>query len=178
MKNSRVIFNKHGLLPKGDYKYTFKELQSSIFVKGPEKPSIPNWDSQRRANLVHQAEILVKQLWDIGITKIWLDGSFAEAKPHPNDIDGYFECNLSEFASGYIQRELNKIDLIKSGRGIHRPVRAIAVMSRNSFPCGINTGWSYIPTMVKNSGITDIHGNLKCFRLHFVKIEQPTKKKA
>ncbi|MFO7798235.1 DUF6932 family protein [Rhodohalobacter sp.] len=83
-----IAFNKHGLLPKGDYLYTFDELRASIFVNGPKKPTIPDWDSEWRAHLVNQAEILGKQLWDIGITEIWLDGSFAEAKPHPNDIEG------------------------------------------------------------------------------------------
>jgi len=97
-----VSFNKHGLLPKGDYTFTFKELRKSIFVHGPKRPAIPNWDKHWRVHLVNQAEILIKQLWDIGVTEIWLDGSFAEAKPHPNDIDGYFECDLSYFASGYI----------------------------------------------------------------------------
>jgi len=110
MGDHKVSFNKDGLLPKGDYSYTFKELRDSIFVQGPKKPSISNWDTQWRAYLVSQAEVLVKQLWEIGITEIWLDGSFAEAKPHPNDIDGYFECDFSEFASGDIQRELNKND--------------------------------------------------------------------
>ncbi len=63
MTKARVTFNKHGLLPKGDYVYTFDELRKSVFVNGPEKISIPDWDRQWRAYLVNQAEILVKQLW-------------------------------------------------------------------------------------------------------------------
>jgi len=43
MARDRVTFNKHGLLPKGDYVYTFDELRSSVFVKGPKNPVIPDW---------------------------------------------------------------------------------------------------------------------------------------
>ena len=70
MAKDRVTFNKHGLLPKCDYVYTFDKLRNSVFVNGSKKPSIPDWDSEWRAYLVNQAEILVNQLWDIGITEI------------------------------------------------------------------------------------------------------------
>lgn len=36
----QVRFNKHGLLPKGNYEYTFKELRNSIFVNGPRNPEM------------------------------------------------------------------------------------------------------------------------------------------
>ena len=36
-----------------------------------------------------------------------MDGSFAEDKDHPNDIDGYFVCDLLDFATGRVERELN-----------------------------------------------------------------------
>ena len=44
------------------------------------------------------------------IENIFINGSFVEDKDHPNDIDGYFECNLSDLASGKLQRELNLLD--------------------------------------------------------------------
>src|SRR5690554_5832515 len=105
-------FTKDGLLPKGEYDLTLDELRASILVSGPV-PQIPEWDAPWRAFLVDQAEILIQQLWSIGITEIYLDGSFVEAKPHPNDIDGYFECDISDFASGHIERQLNLIDSYK-----------------------------------------------------------------
>ena len=52
MGQDQVSFNKQGLLPKGDYKYTFEELRTSIIVNGPKKPAIPNWDKQWRTYLV------------------------------------------------------------------------------------------------------------------------------
>ncbi|MBL8720939.1 MAG: hypothetical protein JNL79_33450 [Myxococcales bacterium] len=33
-----------------------------------------------------------------------------EDKDHPNDIDGYFVCELGRLASGELQRELNLLD--------------------------------------------------------------------
>ena len=39
-----------------------------------------------------------------------MDGSFAEDKERPNDIDGYFECELTRLASGELERDLNLLD--------------------------------------------------------------------
>lgn len=50
------------------------------------------------------------QLRQVGISEIFVDGSFVEDKQHPNDIDGYFECDLESLASGRLERELNLID--------------------------------------------------------------------
>jgi hypothetical protein len=101
-------FQPDGLLPPGDYEVSFAELRNSVLVTGPQLVS--NWDTQWRAHLVDNLEILVKQLWQIGITDIYADGSFAEDKYHPNDIDGYFACDLNSLASGWLARELNLID--------------------------------------------------------------------
>lgn len=177
MEGSRAHFNKHGLLPKGDYEYTFNELRKSIFVHGPEKPTIPNWDKQWRAYLVNQAEILVKQLWEIGITEIWLDGSFAEAKPHPNDIDGYFECDLSEFASGYIQRELNKRDPHKIWTWDSSARKSYRGYVKKQLPMWHKYRVEFYPHYGQNSGITDIHGNPEMFPAAFRKDRTTNKEK-
>jgi hypothetical protein len=102
-------FDEDGLLPPGDYSLTFDELRRSILVSGP-KPSLPDWDLNWRLNLTNNLEKLVEQLWSVGIENIFIDGSFVEAKEHPNDIDGYFECDLLAFASGKLQRDLNSLD--------------------------------------------------------------------
>lgn len=54
--------------------------------------------------------VLVRQLWPVGVVEIFIDGSFVEDKEHPNDIDGYFVCDLTRLASGELQRELNLLD--------------------------------------------------------------------
>jgi hypothetical protein len=59
---------------------------------------------------VNNLAVMAGQLWQVGITNIFIDGSFVEQKDHPGDIDGYFECDLSYLASGQLQRDLNKLD--------------------------------------------------------------------
>jgi len=103
-------FDERGLLPPADYPLTFTELRESVLVVGPGADVDPHWDSAWRSDLVDQAEVLLRQLWDVGITEIFLDGSFVEQKAHPNDIDGYFVCDVHQLASGELQRELNRRD--------------------------------------------------------------------
>ena len=100
-----------GLLPPGDYAVTFDELRKSRLVLGPDGSSDgTTWDSSWRASLVGRAEVLIRQLWACGINDVFLNGSFVEAKDHPNDIDGYFECDLQEIVSGSLVRALNLLD--------------------------------------------------------------------
>ena len=109
-----VLFNSRGLLNPGDYEMTFDDIKKSILVIGPGTSVEPEWDDQWRLHLVEQAEVLVKQLWQIGVTEIFLDGSFVEQKAHPSDIDGYFVVDdLRDFASGDFTRRLNMIDPYK-----------------------------------------------------------------
>jgi hypothetical protein len=104
-------FTDEGLLPPGDYEVSLAELRVSVLVAGPaDMEAYPNWDRAWRRHLLDNLEILVKQLWQVGITDIFIDGSFAEDKDHPNDIDGYFVCDLMRLASGDFQRELNLLD--------------------------------------------------------------------
>lgn len=97
-------FDERGLLPPGDYPTTFSHLRRSLLVEN----DLEGWDRDWRLYLVDQAEVLVKQLWEVGIDEIVLDGSFVEDKTHPNDIDGYFICDALEF--GNITQRLNALD--------------------------------------------------------------------
>lgn len=104
-------FDADGLLPAGDYEVTFEQLKQSLLVNGPkDKSKVSNWDQKWRLWLVEHLEMMVIQLWQVGIDQIFVDGSFAEDKEHPNDIDGYFECDLKRLVSGDLQRELNLLD--------------------------------------------------------------------
>ena len=105
-------FTEEDLLPPGDYEVTFEELRESILVVGPgsESPWGEEWDTEWREHLTRQAETMCGQLWEVGIEGIYLDGSFTEAKAHPNDIDGYFERDAWRVATGELQRKLNQID--------------------------------------------------------------------
>jgi len=99
-------FNDCGLLPPGDYELTIEELKESLLVIGPPNETV--WDKNWREYLVTQLNLMVKQLWRVGISEIFIDGSFVENKAHPNDIDGYFECNVRDLP--IILTELNLID--------------------------------------------------------------------
>lgn len=114
MKGGSAIlppFTEEGLLPPGDYGLTLGEVAESQLVRGPEDVRrYPNWDSSWRQKLVENLTVLAGQLWQVGIRAIFIDGSFVEDKEHPNDIDGYFECELGRLASGELQRELNLLD--------------------------------------------------------------------
>jgi hypothetical protein len=102
-------FTADGVLPVGDFELTLDEIRESVLVKGPGADH-PHWDIEWRRQLVHNLEILVGELWEVGVTEIFIDGSFLEDKDHPNDIDGYFECDWREFVSGALQDRLNQLD--------------------------------------------------------------------
>lgn len=102
-------FTADGILPPGDHELTLEELRASYLVTG-EGVSSDNWDAAWRGALVDNLDILAKQLWRVGVTAIYVDGSFAENKDHPNDIDGYFECDFYKLINGDLERELNLLD--------------------------------------------------------------------
>jgi hypothetical protein len=102
-------FTEEGLLPVGDYQLTLDQLAHSFLVTGTHVGS-QTWDAEWRSYLIDNLSIMVHQLWDVGITEIFIDGSFVEDKDHPNDIDGYFVCDLQNLASGSLQQQLNLLD--------------------------------------------------------------------
>jgi uncharacterized protein DUF6932 len=107
-------FDSDGLLPAGDYEVPFDELRRSPLVLGPHDPNEnPAWDRHWREELVDNLEILTRQLWQAGIREVFADGSFAEDKDHPNDIDGYFVCSLARLKTGELVRDLNLLDPFK-----------------------------------------------------------------
>jgi hypothetical protein len=94
------------------HEVTFDELGASILANGPNDGSA-TWDAVCRLRLIDNLEILSRQLWQVGVHEIFADGSFAEDKDHPNDIDGYFECSLDAIRTGELTREPNRIDPFK-----------------------------------------------------------------
>ncbi len=103
-----LAFDENGLLPVGDHLLTLEQLAGSMLVTGPQDAS-PTWDTAWRLQLVHNLGIMVRQLWQVGISNIYIDGSFVEDKDHPNDIDGYFECDSRQFFRGQLQ-QLRQLD--------------------------------------------------------------------
>ena len=92
------------MLPAGDWEASCEELRASILAKGPGE-EYPNWDAGWRLKLIDNLEVLAGQLWQVGVNQVFVDGSFAEDKDHPNDIDGYLECGWHRLVSGELQDE-------------------------------------------------------------------------
>ncbi len=152
------LFDQHGLLPSGEYELTIEQLRESLLVAGPE-PISNHWDSDWRACLVDNLEIVVGQLWQVGITEIFVDGSFAEDKDHPNDIDGYFVCVLHEFASGRLERKLDKLDPGKIWTWNPRSRRPYLGYPKLQLPMWHRYRVEMYPHYGQFSGIQDRFGN-------------------
>lgn len=104
-----AAFTPEGVLPPGDYPLTLDELAHSMLVVGP-RPRPREWNAPWRRQLVVNLGILVDQLWQVGITEIYVDGSFVENKGRPGDIDGYFHCTRQDWESGLLHARLNLLD--------------------------------------------------------------------
>tara|TARA_B100001245_G_scaffold232877_1_gene215780 strand:- start:400 stop:948 length:549 start_codon:yes stop_codon:yes gene_type:complete len=102
-----LSFTKEGYLPPGDYEMTAEDIESSILVVHPQRDT---WDEEWRRQLLENLMCLVRELWQVGITEIYIDGSFVEEKDHPNDIDGYFEVEAKYFYTKSLERDLNKLN--------------------------------------------------------------------
>ena len=108
-------FPDDGVLPAGDYVLNLDELRSSPLVLGWQRQwpdAAVEWDAAWGQMLVENLAILVNHLWQAGIVDIFIDGSFVENKPHPNDIDGYFVCDQDAWFSGELLTRLQNLDPI------------------------------------------------------------------
>lgn len=74
-------FTSDGLLPPGDYILTLDQLKVSRLVLGFWDPKdLPTWDAVWREKLVDNLTILVRQLWHVGITHIFVNVRIGEGK--------------------------------------------------------------------------------------------------
>lgn len=158
-----LIFNDHGLLAGQDYPMTFDQLRTSLLVTGPKDGS--PWDTNKRMTLVNNLEVLVNQLWRVGIMEIFIDGSFVEDKASPGDIDGYFVADVRTLPD--IVRELNSIDPYKIWSWKDR------IYDRNSAKWQLPMWHRYkvelYPHVGQSSGILDEHGVEQMFPAAFRK---------
>lgn len=156
-ENKLPPFNSDGFLPPGDYELTEAELANSHLVLG--SPSSPNWDTGWREKLCSNLANLTDQLRSVGITEIFIDGSFVEDKDHPNDIDGYFECDLQELASGKLQRQLNLLDPYKVWTWDPASRRPHPDSSKRQLPMWHRYRVELYPHSGQSSGLRDQYGH-------------------
>ena len=118
-------FTADGLLPPGDYELTLDQLRVSMLVDGPANAR--RWNTGWRRKLVDNLTVMVGHLVKVGITDIFIDGSFVEQKDVPNDIDGYFVCDAVQWTSGKLRRRLRAQDRAWTWEPMRRrPFRAYA----------------------------------------------------
>lgn len=122
-------------------------------------PLIRIGDVAWRGHLVDSLEILVRQLWEVGVTNVFADGSFVEDKDHPNDIDGYFECDFKAVVSGSLERELNLLDPHKVWTWDPRQRRPYRGYPKLQLPMWHRYRVELYPHYGQFSGICDRHGN-------------------
>jgi len=151
-------FGEDGLLPAGDYPLTLEDLRESMLVAGP-RTLCPAWDSEWRRQLVDSLAVLVRQLRQVGIEEIYIDGSFVEDKDHPNDIDGYFVCDLHHLASGRLERELNLLDAHKVWTWDPEARRPFRGYPKRQLPMWHRYRVELYPHVGQLSGIRDRFGN-------------------
>lgn len=80
-------FLRNGLLPAGDHEISLAELERSMRA-GPGGGR--SWDTAWRLQLLAEFTQRYRQLAGVGITEVYIDGSYATDKYHPNDMDAYF----------------------------------------------------------------------------------------
>ncbi len=151
-------FNPDGMLPPGDHVLNFDELAQSMLVTGPASKG-QGWNCGWRAFLVQNLAILVRQLWQVGVTEIFVDGSFAEDKERPNDIDGYFVCDRKRVFSGELQRELNLLDPHKIWTWDPASRKPFRGYPKKQLPMWHQYRVELYPHYGQSSGLTDQHGN-------------------
>jgi hypothetical protein len=151
-------FSTDGCLPAGDYELTLNDQRGSILVKGP-RHGYPNWDVSWRSKLVDNLEVLTEQLWQVDITEIFVNGSFVEDKEHPNDIDGYFVCQLQELSSGRMQTALNLLDPYKVWTWDRASRRSYRGYPKKQLPMWHQYRVEMYPHYGQISGIQDKYGN-------------------
>lgn len=89
----------------------------------PHEVTEMDWDTfeelfifnHQRAELAAELRVLISNMdaWQIEGRKIWVDGSFATLKPHPNDIDLVCFIDHTFYESNRAKLNSIKLDLLK-----------------------------------------------------------------
>src|SRR4051794_40267750 len=142
-----------GLLPPGDHLLTIAELRQS-----GEGVDVPGWDSIWRAQLVDNVELFVRQLWQVGVERIFVNGSFATSRPIPGDLDAYFECELDQFPRILVR--LFQLEPTLPWDLTHRPIDVASSLGKpvmwHRYRVELFPSFIDYPTP---TGIFDEHGN-------------------
>ena len=128
-----------------------------MLVRGP-KDADESWDAPWRRRLVDNLERLVQQLCAVRITRVYADGSFVENTEHPNDIDGYFDCEPRRLADGSLLSELNALDPYRCWTWDPASRKPFGKYSKSQLPMWHRYRVELYPNWGQMSGILDKHG--------------------
>ena len=162
------MFTPDDVLPPGDYPMTLEDLRRSSLVTGAGNPS-ETWDRAWRERLATNLGVLVHQLWQVGIDRIFVDGSFAENKDHPNDINGYFETEEERIITGRLVQELNALDPYQAWTWDPRRRRPDVEGAKSQLPMWHQYRVELYPHFGQPSGIRDEYGHNLLFPAAFRK---------
>jgi hypothetical protein len=148
-------FTNEGVLPAGDYLLTLDELMVSPLVVGwpDEAPCDTAW----RQTLAKNVSVMVGHLKHIGIRDVFIDGSFVENKPHPNDIDGYFICDRDLYYDGELEASLQQFDPIWTWDADRRYISPES--SKRQMPMWHRYRVELFPHVGQFTGIVDTFGH-------------------
>jgi hypothetical protein len=155
MRGSLPPFTEDGVLPAGDYGLTLEELAASPLVLG--WGDADQWDIVWRGQLVSNLAVMVRHLWQVGIREVFVDGSFVEDKPHPNDIDGYFTCDAALLYTGELEARLQRLDPVWTWDPASR--HASAASAKRQLPMWHRYRVELFPHAGQGTGIVDQFGN-------------------
>jgi hypothetical protein len=161
--NSLPPFTDDGLLPPGDYVLTIEDLLTSSLVAGPA--GAKSWNTKWRQKLVENLAVMVGHLITVGITEVYVDGSFVEEKDVPNDIDGYFACDANRWANGDLARDLRRLDSIWSWDAVQR--KSFRKYPKDQLPMWHKHRVELFPNYGQFCGLFDGQGNKLTFSQAF-----------
>ena len=144
-------FTADGLLPPGDITLTFAELRDSVLVNGPG-PSCPNWDAKWRHRLVDNLEIMVRQLWQVGITDVYADGHSSRTRTTRTMSTAISSVTCVSSRPGGCSASSTCSIRTRFGLGILQAVGPFADTPRSSCRCGTCIAWSFTRTLDSSAG--------------------------
>jgi hypothetical protein len=120
-----------------------------------------DWNARWRGKLLDGLEIMIQHLTQVGVTGIFIDGSFVEAKSTPNDIDGYFVVDRFRWLSGEVRRGLLAIDDIWTWD--HNLRETFRRYPKPQLPMWHRYRVELFPDFGQQSGITNADGKVLTF---------------
>jgi hypothetical protein len=97
-----------GYLPEGDHEATLDEVELVFGSAG-----------FKRRELMGNLKEIAEELWGLGVSMIWIDGSFISAKRRPDDVDVIYVCPDEGDPASWGRLSPSQRKWLESNYGIH-----------------------------------------------------------